>query len=145
MTHDDRYLKLLIKHEGLRTKPYLDTAKPKPKLTIGIGRNLDDKGLSVPECVFLGNNDLAEGSTELARVFPGMEFDAARHAALVDMMVNLGLPRFLGFKRMIAAVKRRDWHKAADEMLDSKWHREDVGQRAKDLAAMVRSGIWLPL
>ena len=39
----------LILHEGLRLKPYRCTAG---KLTIGVGRNLETKGLSEEEALF---------------------------------------------------------------------------------------------
>ncbi|MFA6660842.1 MAG: lysozyme, partial [Bacilli bacterium] len=39
----DRIKEQLVRHEGLRLKPYRCTAD---KLTIGIGRNLDDCGIS---------------------------------------------------------------------------------------------------
>ena len=44
----DKLIKMLRHHEGVRHKPYYDTATP-PKLTIGVGRNLDDNGLSDDE------------------------------------------------------------------------------------------------
>ena len=39
----------LILHEGLRLKPYRDTVG---KLTIGVGRNLDDVGITRAEAFF---------------------------------------------------------------------------------------------
>ena len=41
-----------MRHEGLRLKPYRDTAG---KLTIGVGRNLDDVGVSEAEAFALLN------------------------------------------------------------------------------------------
>lgn len=41
---------MLIRHEGLRLKPYHDTVR---KLTIGIGRNLDDVGITHEEALIL--------------------------------------------------------------------------------------------
>ena len=40
----------LVRHEGMRLKPYRCTAG---KLTIGIGRNLDDRGISQKEAYVL--------------------------------------------------------------------------------------------
>jgi len=42
-------------HEGLRLKPYKDSVG---KLTIGIGRNLDDVGISKSEALLLLQNDI---------------------------------------------------------------------------------------
>jgi len=41
---------LLVHHEGLRLKPYLDTSG---KWTIGVGRNLSDSGISEEEAFYL--------------------------------------------------------------------------------------------
>lgn len=55
----------LERHEGLRLKPYKDTVG---KLTIGIGRNLDDKGISRKEAFALLDNDIAEVVRQLEQV-----------------------------------------------------------------------------
>ena len=47
----------LIRHEGLRLKPYRCTAG---KLTIGIGRNLDDCGISQKEAYAMLERDIAD-------------------------------------------------------------------------------------
>ena len=39
---------LIIEHEGFKSKPYTDTVG---KITIGVGRNLTDNGLSKEEIV----------------------------------------------------------------------------------------------
>ena len=135
-------LKEMIKrHEGFRQFPYKCTAG---KLTIGYGRNLTDKGISLIEASKLLAYDISSAQIGVCGVFA---FSAAElgpipqvvYRALVDMMFNLGFTRFKGFKKMIAAIKEKDWNLAADEMLDSKWAKQ-VGQRAIELAEMVRSG-----
>ena len=52
---------------------------------------------------------------------------------IIEMIFHLGLPRFLGFKKMIQALREDDYSKAAIEMLDSKWACQ-VGVRASTLA-----------
>lgn len=47
---------MLIRHDGLRLKPYRDTRN---KLTIGVGRNLDDVGITREEALMLPNNEIA--------------------------------------------------------------------------------------
>ncbi len=59
--------------------------------------------------------------------------------ALMNMCFNLGINRLLGFKRMIAALEDNDYTKAAFEALNSKWANQ-VGDRAKDVALMIRQG-----
>lgn len=150
----------LIHHEGLRLHPY---RCPAGKLTIGVGRNLEDPGLSSAEIEYLGldgSRKIKDGITEeeamyllehdIQRVIKELQsafiwfgdLSAPRQVALIDMAFNLGFPRFCGFKRMLAALTRGNYETAAAEMLDSKWRR-DVGQRVEDLARMVREGRYL--
>lgn len=136
---------LLIRHEDLKLKPYLDSAKP-PRLTIGVGRNLDDRGITKAEALYLLENDIRTASEDLLAVIGEGAVHAlneARHAALVSMCFNLGRARFAKFKATIAAVKAQDWERAADQMLKSLWARQ-VGDRADELARMVRTGEFKP-
>lgn len=57
---------------------------------------------------------------------------------LANMMFNLGVVRFIAFKKFINAVEEKDWKQAAKEMMDSKWYRQ-VGNRAKRLVARMES------
>lgn len=118
------------KNEGLRLKPYRCTAK---KLTIGWGRNLTDRGISRAEAEMLFEHDLTNAVTDLMKVFKYQELNhllADQQTALIDMMFNLGLTKFRKFKRMIKAVKNKDFKRAALEIMDSEYAREDVPQRA---------------
>ena len=128
----------LIRHEGKRLKPYLDTVG---KTTIGVGRNLTDRGITEEECGVLLENDirLAELFAKAYDWYDGL--DEARQAVVVDMQFNLGPGRFAGFKKMIDAIERRDWGEAADQMMDSTWAVQ-VGRRAITLSQMMRSGTW---
>ena len=51
---------------------------------------------------------------------------------IANMMFNMGRPRLSKFKGMKAGVDARDWNKAADEMVDSRWYRQ-VTNRAERL------------
>ncbi|MGH8622269.1 MAG: glycoside hydrolase family protein [Burkholderiales bacterium] len=132
-----RLQEMLIRHEGLRLKPYRDT---RDKLTIGVGRNLDDVGITRAEALMLLNNDIATVRNEVERAFQWFSsLNAVRKAVVLDMVFNLGLPKFRQFEKTIAAIKAKNWEKAAREMLDSRWARQ-VGVRAKELAAMMKRG-----
>jgi len=65
--------------------------------------------------------------------------DLPEEAQLViaNMMFNMGRPRLSKFKGMKAGVDARDWNKAADEMVDSRWH-DQVPNRAKRLVKRIR-------
>lgn len=57
---------------------------------------------------------------------------------VANMMFNLGYPRLSKFKGMKAGVDARDWQKAADEMVDSRWYTQ-VTNRAERLVQRMRA------
>lgn len=57
---------------------------------------------------------------------------------VANMMFNLGYPRLSAFRGMKAGVDARDWDKAADEMVDSRWYNQ-VPNRAERLVNRMRS------
>lgn len=57
---------------------------------------------------------------------------------IANMMFNMGRPRLSSFKGMKAAVDAGDWHRAAVEMVDSKWYQQ-VTNRADRLVQRMRS------
>jgi lysozyme len=57
---------------------------------------------------------------------------------IANMMFNLGYPRLSKFKGMKAGVDARDWNRAADEMVDSRWYKQ-VTNRAERLVARMRA------
>lgn len=128
---------LIKKHEGLSLKPYKCTAG---KLTIGYGRNIEDKGISQEEAEQMLFNDIQECYAQLIHFDFWDKLNGARQAVLLDMCFNLGLPRLKGFKKMLAALGRSDYKTAAKEMLDSKWAR-DVKTRATELSKIMQKGV----
>ncbi len=127
----------LTLHEGMRQFPYKCTSG---KLTIGIGRNLDDRGITEAEAGFLLGNDIDDFQDRLTREIPWMvELDAVRQRVLLDMAFNLGVPGLLKFKRTLAAIRGKEYDRAAAMMLDSRWATQ-VGQRAKRLSRMMATG-----
>lgn len=127
----------LKRHEGLELKPYKDTVG---KLTIGIGRNLDDVGITAEEAEFLCDNDISRVENQVIRTIPVYSILCdVRQRVLLDMAFNLGIDGLLKFKRFLAFVQMSKWEAAADEMLDSKWATQ-VGARARTLAQMMKFG-----
>ena len=129
---------LLKLHEGFRPKPYTCTAG---KLTVGYGRNLDDRGLTEKEAAYLLEGDISEAVAHLRLEPYWLDLNEARQAVLIDMVVNLGWTKFTRFARMILAVRAKDYATAAAEMLNSKWAGQ-VGERSTRLAEMMRTGEW---
>lgn len=127
----------LITHEAIRRLPYHDSVG---KLTIGIGRNLDDVGITRAEALYLLDNDIEKVISVVSFQPYWEELNEVRQRVIIDMVFNLGWPRFSKFKKLIKALNDRNYTNAALEMLDSKWARQ-VGQRANRLAEMMRTGI----
>ncbi len=57
---------------------------------------------------------------------------------IANMMFNMGYTRLSKFKGMKKGVDTRDWNKAADEMVDSRWYKQ-VTNRANRLVARMRN------
>jgi len=128
----------LKRHEGFRPHVYLCTAG---KQTVGYGRNLDDTGLSESEAAVLLVNDVNRAKQVLlSRVPVYAELSPARQNVLINMTVNMGVIRLLGFKQMLNALWAGNFEQAADEMLSSKWAKQ-VGGRADELAQQMRSDV----
>lgn len=85
------------------------------------------------------DNDFARCERELAPYPWYVNQPEGVQAALMNMCFNLGIGRLLGFRKMIMALTAKDYTTAAIEALDSKWAKQ-VGQRAKDVALMIREG-----
>ena len=138
--------KLIKHHEGYREYPYNDRTgerhvSPVGKLTIGYGWNLEDQPLPKEISERLLQYGVAHATKAcFDSIDRFMELSANRKAALISMAFNLGRRGFRSFKRMIAAVNRRDWETAAEELLDSRYAREQVPNRARDLADILRTG-----
>lgn len=130
----------LKRDEGLRLRSYRDTVG---KWTIGYGHLLGDTErmtqITLREAEALLEVDI-DDAIEIMRVYVNIALndDDVRTRALVNMAFNLG-NRLGTFVNTLAAINRRDWEKAADGMLASKWARQ-VGRRAVDLAHMIRTG-----
>lgn len=130
----------LIDHEGLELKPYHCTAD---KLTIGVGRNIQDRGITEDEARYLLKNDIKIVEDELLTRQPVVAgLDSVRQRVLVDMGFNLGLPILMKFQNMWAAIEDEDYHEAARQMMDSRWASQ-VGRRAERLAQAMSSGEWI--
>lgn len=129
---------LLIKHEGKKSKLYYDTAGIG---TVGVGRNLEDVGLSDDEIMYLLNNDIKRVLNDCWHHLPWFgDLTQERQYVVIDMVFNLGIHGFLKFKKMIAAIVKEDWQEAAREMINSQWAVQ-VGQRAAELATLMRGPI----
>lgn len=132
-----RLSKQLEIDEGRRRRLYRDTVG---KLTIGVGRNIEDRGLRDDEIDLMLSNDIDEAVSIARSVIPIFDkLDDVRQEVVANMALNLGQTRLAGFKQFIGALMRFDFQRAATEMMDSKWY-EQVGDRGKRLAYAMREG-----
>lgn len=120
--------------EGFSGSPYLDTVG---KNTIGYGRNLDDNPLTEEEAEYLLKNDLKKVSYECCKLSYYSELSMERRSVILNMVYNLGMPRFKKFKRMNKALSDKNYLLASIEMLDSKWAKQ-VGDRAIRLSEQMK-------
>jgi len=110
------------------------------KNTIGVGRNVDDRGITEDESDYLLSNDIDLCVKELEGTFPWFQtLSDTRQRVMVNMCFNLGLSRLMGFRKFLAAMEAGEWETAGVEMLDSKWERQ-VGPRSTRLRDLVLEG-----
>lgn len=128
---------MLILDEGIRLKPYIDTVG---KPTIGVGRNLEDVGISKDEAMLLLDNDINGAISDLDKLLPWWRsMSDIRQQVLINMCFNLGILRLMGFKKALAAMEAADYATAANEMETSGWYHQ-VGGRAIRLVSLMRNG-----
>ncbi len=142
---------LLIEDEGLKQFPYMDCCgklwrkcicppSVKGKLTIGVGRNLDDLGITDDEAIFLLLNNIEQTSIDFDRSFPWFKtLNTVRRIVVINMAFNLGLNKFKQFSKMIKCIQSGDFRSASNEMRNSKWANQ-VGERAERLAVLMEVG-----
>ena len=152
------FLDKLIEHEGMVLTVYEDSLGIE---TIGIGRNLKDRGITKEEldamdfpsidavyehgiteadAAYLLENDVQIVEDELLKSHPCVaELDSVRQLVLVDMAFNMGVPRLCKFKKMWAGIHENDFRTAAKEMLDSRWAVQ-VKRRSHKLAHAMHHG-----
>ncbi len=134
----NRLTELIIKHEGLRLRMYRDNAIP-PRWTIGYGHNIQDNGITKKAADFILAEDIELARHDCNRLSWFEDLDEIRQNVVINMVFNMGLPTFRGFKKTINFLDMGMYSDAAKEMLDSKWA-DQVGTRADELSEMMRTG-----
>ena len=150
----------LVLHEGLELLPYKDTLNID---TIGIGRNLEHRGLSEEELAHIGKdisdicewgitkeqayylaeNDVKIVEKEVCEKHPCvLELDEVRQRVIIDMAFNMGVPRLSKFVKMWKAIHEENFEEVKIQMLDSRWANQ-VGNRAVRLSNAMDTGEWV--
>lgn len=131
-------LEQLARDEGIRLKPYVDTVG---KITIGVGFNLTDVGLSEEEVNLILQHRVTSLNLQLLQFQWYAVLDEVRQGAIQNMAYNMGIGGLLHFPSMIHYLTIQDYGNAAAQMLASVW-KSQVGDRAVRLAEQIRSGVW---
>lgn len=142
---------VLEDHEGRKNRVYKCTAG---KRTIGIGHNIDAKGLPDDIEAFLEDEgyitedmidelflmDIKDAEKDARKLYPSFDsLSDRRKIALIDFVFNVGYGTAKTFLNTNKAINRGDWEKAAEGLLNSKYARQ-VGRRAEDIADMLTEG-----
>ena len=134
MDNVDRLIEQIKRHEGVELMPYRDT---EGLMTVGVGRNLAHNGIRMVEAEFMLMNDIKDCMEE-AKTYHWYEgLSGARKAVIINMLFNLGKPRFDNFVKFQAALAEGLYDKASTEMLDSRWAKQ-VGKRAVELSIQMQ-------
>ena len=106
----EKLLDMLTLHEGLELKPYQCTSD---KLTIGVGRNIEDIGITEEEARYLLQNDLDRILKEVEHWSFLEKLDEVRQAVILDMVFNMGVSKFNAntWVKTFAAIQDEDWEK----------------------------------
>ena len=133
----ERLTNQLIIDEGLKLKPYRCSAD---KLTIGVGRNIEEVGISEEEARYLLKNDIEMVTAQCLAEFPWfILLSDARKEAIVNLVFNMGLTTFKKFKKTIGYIEQGLFDLAGSELLDSNYARQ-VGDRSVRVANMLANG-----
>ena len=132
-----KLIETLKRHEGVKNTLYKCTSD---KWTIGVGRNLEDVGLSEEEIDILLQNDITRTEELLDEYMSWWsDLDYIRQDAMINFVFNVGIGTAMKFKKAMTALEEGDYDVAADEMMDSNWSKQ-VGQRAVEVTEMIRTG-----
>lgn len=135
----DRLKAKIMAHEGFVGHAYQDHLG---YWTIGYGLLIDERrggGITEDEAEYLLDNRMKTCWNDLKTIDAFNGLDEVRQAALMNMRYQLGGDGIRGFRKMWAALEDRDYERAADEALDSKWAKQ-TPQRALTMAAQIRTG-----
>ena len=138
----ERLKKQVIANEGVRKTAYKDTLG---HWTIGVGHlirlpdeeYLLDKELTDLEVDQIFVTDLNQAIDDARKFIDADSIPDEAFEVVVDMAFNLGLPKLSKFKNFQQALKDKDFVKASEEMLDSRWAKQ-LPNRSKRLAEIMR-------
>lgn len=147
----ERIIERIKEYEGYSDKPYQCTAK---KWTVGFGYNYEDRGFTTDELTEILKDGFTKEMAEKfiakdvqsclkdAEKFPWFKsLNEARAAVVIDMIYQLGITGFKGFKNTLEYLAKGDWKSASTEMIHSKWYTQS-GRRSRTNVKQMDTGEW---
>lgn len=113
---------------------------PGGNLTVAIGQRVDGDGIGVEQAFAMATVRVRSNQAELSRYHWYSELSFARQCAIQDMAYTMGVAGVLEFHEMMAALVARDWKRARDEVIASKWH-DEAPSRAAEIAAILEDDV----
>ena len=142
----------IMRHEGLMLAAYDDATgrvvQPgqmvRGWISVGYGRNLIGRGITLPEAEYLLANDLAVVEAELNRLLPEWQrWTEARQWAMFELAYNMGAARFIaGWPNTVAAMRAGRWPEVAAALSSSKWRGQVGDSRALPIIRAMHRGTW---
>jgi len=148
MDYDKMKLQLIL-HESLKLLPYDDKTGKEVlsgqvlhgKMTIGIGHNLSENGISLVTAGNIYAENIAAMLAAVLKKWPWwIQLNDVRQRVMLDMAFNMGIIGLSKFHNTLEAIRTGNWEAAARGMENSLWYRQ-VGSRSVRLTKMMRLGI----
>lgn len=121
--------------EGRELLPYKDT---RGKITIGVGRNLTDMGITDSECDAMLRDDIARVTASLDadlswwRLMP-----SEQQRVLANLCFNMGITTLLTFGTFLGFMRMHEFQNAAADLEGTAWYGQ-VGKRGPRMVARLR-------
>jgi lysozyme len=123
----DLVKKRLLDFEGMVLTAYRCKSN---LLTIGVGRQIENRGITEEEALYLLENDIKETIAQLDKHWAvWTSFPPKAQHVCVDLVFNMGINTFMSFRKTRSYMELGEWEKAGDELLNSQYAKQ-VGRRA---------------
>ncbi len=139
---DYKELELKIrKHEGYRDHIYLDSRSIP---TFGYGHMVlpdddlvEDKHYPITVAEEYFDKDFNISVSAAEKLIGDINLNFIQKCCIIQMCYQLGGPRTAKFKKMWQALRDSDYEEAANQMIDSAWHKQTTS-RCESLASVMR-------
>ena len=130
----------LIRDERLVLYPYRDS---RGFMTIGVGHNLDARGISERAAIMILDDDIQDTKTALLGKFPWMrDLSPARLGAFINLAFNMGVAGLSEFRKTLRLAESGEWVAASEQLLESLYATQ-VGDRARRVAQQLKTDEWV--